>query len=427
MMYSSCIQQPKNNRFIQLHEWQKSFCQDNHCAAILLSYFSSWHDWKIENNSDYRHFNDIAQDDCPPHQNAYLFFTMADLVDALMGLFGKKCISEGLALLASLGVITIHKNPNPRYCFDRTKYFKFYPEVCNKWLQEHDLLNKSDEDESQLIDYFDNIKMDNQEPNNANPSSEKGQPLPKNSQAVTDNTKSSNVCDKSQLIDFSDNAKMDNRERENGQPSRKNGQPITDNNTKINENWSINTHNDAQLIDFSDNAKMDNRERENGQPSGENGQPSRKNGQPITDNTNYKTNYKKQSINARAREEVPIQNLPSQEPRMIIAALIEKGMPLKRFYPDSIDEIYRLRQAGATVATFIQAYEISAQATQGRGFGLRYLVKVVHELLAKSKRYGVIKGLSPPVQKDNFCETVYESDIRNALNWMKGEETCKQV
>ncbi len=112
---------------------------------------------------------------------------------------------------------------------------------------------------------------------------------------------------------------------------------------------------------------------------------------------------------------------------MIIATLIEKGMPLKRFYPDSIDEIYRLRQAGATVATFIQAYEISAHATQGRGFGLRYLVKVVHELLAKSKCYEVIKGLSPPVQKDNFCETVYESDIRNALNWMKGEETCKQA
>ena len=164
------------------------------------------------------------------------------LLDALMGLFGKKSISNGLALLASLDVITIHRNPNRRYCFDRTKYFKFYPEVCNKWLQRNDLLNKSDEDESRLIDDFDNIKMDNQWCNNALPSCE-------NDQAITDNT-----------------------------------------NYKINENQPINARDESQLIDYSDNAKMDNREREDGQP--------------IIDNTNYKTNHKKQSINARARKSV---------------------------------------------------------------------------------------------------------------------------
>jgi hypothetical protein len=200
MTYTSCIRQPESSRFIQLHEWQVKFCQKNHCAAFLLSFFSSWHDWKIKHDEYYRRYNDIAEahgDGRPHAESAYLFFTMDDFINALMGLFGKKSISEGLDLLVSLNVISIHKNPNPRYCFDKTKYFKFYPAVCNQWLQNHDSINQSAENDTQVIDNYDNAEIDNRSAKNALPSSENRRPSRKNGQAITDNTNNTTNKNKS--------------------------------------------------------------------------------------------------------------------------------------------------------------------------------------------------------------------------------------
>src|SRR5579872_5061286 len=130
MSYNSSIRQPENTRYIQIHEWQIKFCQNNHCAALLLAFFISWHDWKTQNDQYYRRANDIAEmhgDGRPHNQNAYLFFSMDELIEGCMGFYGKNAINEALQLLASLNVITIHKNPNPRYYFDKTKYFQFDP------------------------------------------------------------------------------------------------------------------------------------------------------------------------------------------------------------------------------------------------------------------------------------------------------------
>ena len=335
MTHTSCLRHPESSHYIQLHKWQKDFCQGNHCAAFLLSFFSCWHDWKILNDDYYQRYNNIAEahGDGRPHiENAYLFFTMDDFVDGLMGLFGKKSISEGLKLLESLGVITLHKNPNPRYCFDKTKYFRFYPEICNQWL-------------------YDGRSLYQKKKN------KKG--------------------------------------------------------------------NSTQVIDNYDNAEMDNRSCKNARPSSENGRPSRKNGQAITDNTNNTTNNN-QSTNAR--EEISSnqqENVHQQdEIKPIVTALMKKGMSEKRFYPEAIEELHRLYQSGVTVEVFTEAYDLSFRATQGREFGVPYLVKVVRDILHK-KRPAYSKD--PPCQsKDYFSDTVYESDIRNALKWMKDEEPCKK-
>jgi hypothetical protein len=123
----------KNKRVV-VRAWQIDFCDGNHCAALLLSFFASWHDWKLKNDQYYSRTNDIAEmhgDGRPYNQNAYLFFSTEELIEKCLGLYGKNAISAAIQLLVSLKVLSIHKNPNPRYKFDKTKYFRFYPSVCN--------------------------------------------------------------------------------------------------------------------------------------------------------------------------------------------------------------------------------------------------------------------------------------------------------
>lgn len=297
-----------------MHEWQKQFCQENHCAAFLLSFFSAWHDWKLKNDVFYQRVNDITEahgDGRPHNENAYLFFTMEDFTDALMGLFGKKSISDALDLLVSLQVISVHKNPNPRYCFDKTKYFKFYPGVCNQWLQ-----NKYSTDKS--------------------------------------------------------------------------------------------LQNDTQVIDNFHNAKMDDRSRKNGQPSSENGRPSRKNGQAITNNTNNTTN-KNKLINAA-------DDFPELE--KIIDVLMKQGMPADRLkVGNDLELLAGLVKQGATVSMIIQAYDLSVKATALRGnhFGVRYLAKVIADLL--QKKGSVITSNTNRIEHDE-TEPAYKNDFSGGMSWM---------
>lgn len=191
-MRTSSIHQPANSRYIQLHAWQVEFCKGNHCAALLLSFFSNWHDWKLENDNYYKRSNDIAEmhgDGRPHNQNAYLFFTTEDFIDGCMGLYGKKAICAGLELLIELKVISKHKNPNPRYHFDKTKYFQFYPDVCNQWIDDQ-YKNKSKADEKimQPIENKDSVKMPDREGKNDLPSVENGRPSSENTRAITNTT-----------------------------------------------------------------------------------------------------------------------------------------------------------------------------------------------------------------------------------------------
>jgi len=151
-MKSSCVQQPNNNRYIQVNEWQIAFCHQNHCAAFLLSHFIAWHDWKLNHDEYYSRANNIAElhgDGRPNNQNAYLFFTMEDLAEGILNLYGKNAINTALLLLEELQVISVHKNPNPRYHFDKTKYFMFYPEICNKWIKNN---HKREENQNSSIE-----------------------------------------------------------------------------------------------------------------------------------------------------------------------------------------------------------------------------------------------------------------------------------
>jgi len=330
MNITTSIRHPDKSPYITLHAWQVKFCKNNHCAALLLSYFSAWHDWKLRNDQYYRRSNDIAElhgDGRPNNENAYLFFATEELIDGCMGLYGKKAICDGLDLLVSLGVISVHKNPNPRYHFDKTRYFIFYSDVCNEWIEEnYPLKAKQKKKAAQPIDSKEGAKTPDREDKKALPSRQNGRPSSESSRAITNTT-----------------------------------------NNTTNKNQSINVRDD-----FNDDFEKPE---------------SRKTIQPIVD------------------------------------ALIEKGLPANKLYPDSLQTIQRLQQAGVTLQLFKAAYDIAVHSTQERGFGVNYLAKVAEGLLAKSKKRNSAPSKSTSSQqKDNFHDTVYESDVRNARNWLEGKK-----
>lgn len=207
-MKSSCIQQPKNNHYIQVSAWQVQFCRGNHCAAFILSHFIAWHDWKLNHDEYYQRVNNIAEfhgDGRPHNQNAYLFFSMDEISEGILGAYGKNTIISALQLLEDLGVISVHKNPNPRYHFDKTKYFIFYPEVCNDWIEES-YLNKAEvvEDEEaiaelavQPVNNLDRLKVNDRSSKTKPPSSEIKLPSFKKGRAITETTNNTTKQDQS--------------------------------------------------------------------------------------------------------------------------------------------------------------------------------------------------------------------------------------
>lgn len=210
MSITTCIRHPEKSPYIQLFAWQVAFCQNNHCAALLLAYFISWHDWKLRNDQYYQRANDIAEmhsDGRPHNENAYLFFSTDQLIDGCMGLYGRKAVTEGLEFLVQLGVISVHKNPNPRYHFDKTKYFQFYPEICNQWISEHypvcGLLTAAS---TQAIDSSDKAKIADRIGKKALPSRENNQPSGENRQAITDTT--NNTTNQNKSINAHDDFQM---------------------------------------------------------------------------------------------------------------------------------------------------------------------------------------------------------------------------
>lgn len=115
----------------------KSICSGNPCAAMLLGIFSSWHDYRMKNDLLYQRYTKRNQGSFnirSTNEKAYLFFSIEELMAELMGLFQKSDINNALYLLESLEIISIYRNPNERYYFDKTKYFVFHANVCNQWI-----------------------------------------------------------------------------------------------------------------------------------------------------------------------------------------------------------------------------------------------------------------------------------------------------
>jgi hypothetical protein len=137
-MKSSRISHPADEPLAVVHKWQLNFCDANQCAAFLLSNFEHWHIWKIKTDSYNQKLNDIAEQHGEPRrlsEDVWLFKSTQGLSDSILNLFGIKTITDALKVLEGKGAISIHACPNKNHHYDKRKYFRFYPEVCNEWLK----------------------------------------------------------------------------------------------------------------------------------------------------------------------------------------------------------------------------------------------------------------------------------------------------
>lgn len=145
-MRTSCISWPERERLIVIRQSQLPLCDGNHCAAALLSFFEHGHNYKLEQREQAEHANRVARqhgEEAKQDTSLLQYHNEDGLEKGLLGLYGRKTIRAALDILVQKGFVSIHKNPNPRYHFDKTHYFLFHPEAVT----------------SQLIDITDQAKM----------------------------------------------------------------------------------------------------------------------------------------------------------------------------------------------------------------------------------------------------------------------------
>jgi len=162
-MKSSCISHPANERLVIIRKWQVAFCEGNQCGAALLSFFEYWHSWKLNADRYNRKSNDIAEMHREPRllsEDVYQYHSLNELSYGILHLYGEKKISESIKLLEAKSAISIHANPNPKFHYDKTQYFKFYPEVCNEWIKSsYKSVTNGQEDQTERNSVIDTAKM----------------------------------------------------------------------------------------------------------------------------------------------------------------------------------------------------------------------------------------------------------------------------
>lgn len=137
-MRSSCINHPPDEPLIVIRQWQVELCEGNTTAAALLSFFEYWHNIKVEMRSRTSRSNDIAEmhgDKRTQDESLLQFHTEEELISGIM-IAKRDTIRKALSYLSDAGLVSIHANPNPKYAFDKTRYFLFHPEPVNQWLSE---------------------------------------------------------------------------------------------------------------------------------------------------------------------------------------------------------------------------------------------------------------------------------------------------
>lgn len=132
---------PENEKFRTFYASHMAFCEGNACAAGLLDFFDRFHSMKLEQQKSNRKYNDVAEqhgDGRSQDEQLFQSHTQDELADYLMGLFSVSTIRAALKLLLDKKIISVHKNPNPKYQFDKTNYYVFHPTVFNEWIRTND-------------------------------------------------------------------------------------------------------------------------------------------------------------------------------------------------------------------------------------------------------------------------------------------------
>ena len=134
---------PEREKFRTFYASHIHFCEGNACAAGLLDTFDRFHSIKLQQQKSNRKYNDIAEqhgDTRTQDEQLFQSHTQEELANYLMGIFSVNTIRTGLKILIKKKVITIHRNPNPKYQFDKTAHYLFHPKVFNHWMKEQNYI-----------------------------------------------------------------------------------------------------------------------------------------------------------------------------------------------------------------------------------------------------------------------------------------------
>ncbi len=144
MSRTSCISHPEGERLILIRKWQMEACSQDACAAALLNLFEYWHNIKLEHKSQAKGYNEVATrhgENSTQIETLLQWHKSEQLEASLLNIYNKRRIQAAIELLVNLKFISVHRNPNPRYAFDKTRHFLFHPIEVKTWLQVYSVKN----------------------------------------------------------------------------------------------------------------------------------------------------------------------------------------------------------------------------------------------------------------------------------------------
>lgn len=141
-MKNSCIPTIANEPLLLVRKWQVDFCEGNTCAASVLSFFVYWYDIKLESNKKNKAINSVANahGEKGTQDVSFLqFHTVDDIESGILGFYKVSSIRKAIQLLEKFNVVSVQKNPNPKYSFDNTNYFKLNIDTILSFLTDRTL------------------------------------------------------------------------------------------------------------------------------------------------------------------------------------------------------------------------------------------------------------------------------------------------
>jgi transcription initiation factor IIE alpha subunit len=134
-MKSTCINHPIKEPINIYRKWQLVACGGNIPAAIMLNFFEYWHNVKLEILERQQEMS-ASFGDLDETLLSLIQWHTNDQIEERTGL-KRHAIAKSIKQLEELGFIKTMRNPNPRYSFDATRHFLFYPDVVNRWIDEY--------------------------------------------------------------------------------------------------------------------------------------------------------------------------------------------------------------------------------------------------------------------------------------------------
>lgn len=129
MNYTSSVSRITNDQYIVIRASYVKVCNGNTVAAALISFFESWHNYKIKQIREWKKDGESGK-----KPSTWQHHTGQDLIRGIMGIGKRHSIDQAKEQLLQMGIITTGRNPDPRFSFDATIHYQFHPETVQQLL-----------------------------------------------------------------------------------------------------------------------------------------------------------------------------------------------------------------------------------------------------------------------------------------------------